>query len=173
MALHEDPSLDSNSSETIDGSFQLEIKSDGWLHNRQGIWIRLVDFQHKYALAQVSTKFLVDFFFFCLCKIFLTPMNFYNEILRILFIFEFIQMEKSKVHFLLQILIKVIHFTVKIIKDLRTITVSAFCNAKIRLIITYLMVTMEKGYHLVLTNLLPKFLLDPGFFFNILKYKYA
>lgn len=53
IVLHESPSLEAVSAEMIDSAVEPEVKTDGWLHNRHGVWVRLPDHQHKFALAQV------------------------------------------------------------------------------------------------------------------------
>uniref|UniRef100_A0A0M3HMD7 DUF2171 domain-containing protein n=1 Tax=Ascaris lumbricoides TaxID=6252 RepID=A0A0M3HMD7_ASCLU len=54
IVLHESPSLEAVSAEMIDSAVEPEVKTDGWLHNRHGVWVRLPDHQHKFALAQVT-----------------------------------------------------------------------------------------------------------------------
>ncbi|VDM40401.1 unnamed protein product [Toxocara canis] len=52
VALHESPSIDAISTECIDATVEPEVKADGWLHNKYGVWVRLPEHQHKFALAQ-------------------------------------------------------------------------------------------------------------------------
>uniref|UniRef100_A0A915ATT0 RCR-type E3 ubiquitin transferase n=8 Tax=Parascaris univalens TaxID=6257 RepID=A0A915ATT0_PARUN len=52
IVLHESPSLEAVSAEMIDSAVEPEVKTDGWLHNRHGVWVRLPQHQYKFALAQ-------------------------------------------------------------------------------------------------------------------------
>uniref|UniRef100_A0A915PSJ6 RCR-type E3 ubiquitin transferase n=1 Tax=Setaria digitata TaxID=48799 RepID=A0A915PSJ6_9BILA len=55
VPLYNYPSLDAVSDDVINITETGEIKSSGWLHNKQGIWIRLSGFDQRYALVQNLT----------------------------------------------------------------------------------------------------------------------
>ncbi|MCP9259802.1 E3 ubiquitin-protein ligase rpm-1 [Dirofilaria immitis] len=52
VSIYDYPSLDADSGDVISNTETDEIRSSGWLHNKQGIWIRLFGFDQKYAFVQ-------------------------------------------------------------------------------------------------------------------------
>uniref|UniRef100_A0A1I7W188 RCR-type E3 ubiquitin transferase n=1 Tax=Loa loa TaxID=7209 RepID=A0A1I7W188_LOALO len=55
VSIYNYPSLDAISDDVINKTEMNAIKSSGWLHNKQGIWIRLSSFDQKYAFVQDLT----------------------------------------------------------------------------------------------------------------------
>ncbi|VDK87337.1 unnamed protein product, partial [Litomosoides sigmodontis] len=55
VPIYNYPSLDAVSDDVISSTEADKIKSSGWLHNKQGIWIRLLGFDQKYAFVQDLT----------------------------------------------------------------------------------------------------------------------
>ncbi|VDO25358.1 unnamed protein product, partial [Onchocerca flexuosa] len=60
IAIYNYPSLDAISDDVINTAETDEIKSCGWLHNKQGIWIRLFGFDQKYAFVQARELPKID-----------------------------------------------------------------------------------------------------------------
>ncbi|CAG9534611.1 unnamed protein product [Cercopithifilaria johnstoni] len=55
ISIYNYPSVDAVSGDVINNTETDEIRSSGWLHNKQGIWIRLSGFDQKYAFVQDLT----------------------------------------------------------------------------------------------------------------------
>ncbi|VDO12330.1 unnamed protein product, partial [Brugia timori] len=52
VSIYNYPSVDAICGDVISNAETGEIRSSGWIHNKQGIWIRLSGFDQKYAFVQ-------------------------------------------------------------------------------------------------------------------------